>query len=155
MCLSVEIAHPDCVLSRGEHAGHQWVTTHNGLGFRCGYVRVPRGHRWHGLDMFSIDADVHGGITFSHADVRCDGPGDDDAWWVGFDCAHAGDAPDPTLPATSPMSAALGLIDFGGVTLRDQAFVEDQCRSLCEQAAAAGTELGESTGRRRTGGLTD
>lgn len=37
--------------------------------------------------------DVHGGITFSDGGLRAL-PDVKDLWWFGFDCAHAGDAPD-------------------------------------------------------------
>lgn len=32
-------------LGKGEHAGFAWHVVHNGMGFRCGYVRVPAGGR--------------------------------------------------------------------------------------------------------------
>lgn len=42
---------------------------------------------------------VHGGITFSEltnfAQVLDQGDGIPEGWWIGFDCAHAGDAPSP------------------------------------------------------------
>lgn len=132
MCLSIEINHPKSVLSKGEHAGYQFITVHNGYGFRCGYVRVPLGHPWHGKDYNDIEADVHGGLTFSEADTPCNERGDDDAYWVGFDCAHYGDAQDLTLlPDTKS--------HFGipGGSVKTQAFVDNECRKLCEQAANA------------------
>lgn len=130
MCLSIKIKNPAAVLAEGEHAGFQWAVTHNGIGFRCGYVRVPAGHPWHGQDYSDVPADAHGGLTFAQADVPCDAPGPDDAWWLGFDCAHAGDAADPALPA-----AYLREWDYGIV--RTQEYVESWCHRLCEQAAAA------------------
>jgi hypothetical protein len=33
---------------------------------------------------------VHGGITYAQFE-------DDEEWWIGFDCAHIGDAKDPAL----------------------------------------------------------
>lgn len=106
-------------------------TADNNSGYRCGYVRVPKGHPWHGKDWDEVDCEVHGGLTFAEADVHCDKPGEDDAWWVGFDCAHGGDAADPSLP---------GYKDYGfrshGV-VRSQSYVESECKSLCEQAALA------------------
>lgn len=113
--------------------GMQWVTMHNGMGNRCGYVRIPSGHPWHGHDTEQSPAVVHGGITFADADVPCDAPGDDNAWWLGFDCAHADDAPDPTLPMSA--TARRYLLMSPGV-IRTQDYVEDQCRRLAQQAAA-------------------
>ena len=28
-----------------------------------GYVKIPEGHHWHGLDYDAFDVDVHGGLT--------------------------------------------------------------------------------------------
>lgn len=126
MCLSVKVSHPDCVLSEGTQDGFKWATAHNGMGVRCGYVRIPEGHPWHGGSE-RIDAEVHGGITFENADS------DNETWWIGFDCLHAGDTPDPELPGSEFWPESV--FKFG--TIRDQAYVESECRSLCEQAKEA------------------
>lgn len=138
MCLSIKVDHPERVLNEGIHLGFEWVVVHNTMGYRCGYVRVPVGHPWHGMDydqLYDLPGgapEVHGGLTFSEPDKPCDKGGEDNAWWLGFDCAHSGDAQDPELPTewNAPF--------FGPATIRTQAYVEDQCRKLCEQAAAAG-----------------
>ena len=138
MCLSVKIDRPDAVLAEGVHAGLEWIVTHNEVGNRCGYVRIPKGHPWHGAHYDHICAEVHGGLTFAEPDEPCDAGGADDAWWIGFDCAHSGDAPDPDLPSEIPPEL-LGLMrraQYG--TVRTQKYVEAECRSLCEQAAAVG-----------------
>ncbi len=66
-------------------------------GALCGYVGVPPGHPAHGKDHGCLeDVGSHWGLTYSGA---CSGnvchvpePGEsDDVWWLGFDCAHAGD----------------------------------------------------------------
>ena len=123
MCLSIKVRSPERVLAEGIANGHEWVVMHNNAGFRCGYVKVKPGHPWHGQEP---SATVHGGITFAEADVPC-GNGDDNGWWVGFDCAHLGDAPDPLLPGSSASIA-------WDETVRDQEYVEEECRSLCKQA---------------------
>ena len=128
MCLSIQVNHPARVLSTGIHAGFEFVTVENGMGFRCGYIRVPAGHPWHGKEE-EIECEIHGGLTFSGPDKACGKNGADDAWWIGFDCAHYGDARDPDLPANY-------FIPFQTEgTVRTQDFVESQCRRLCEQAA--------------------
>lgn len=115
------------VLSTGQHHGFDWFTARNNMGYRCGYVIVPPGHPWFGQDYDSIAVECHGGLTFSDST----GFG---AWCVGFDCAHAGDAPDPTLPGTHHIfSSLLG----GGDVIRSLEFVEAECCLLCAQAAAA------------------
>ena len=129
MCLSVAESRPQAVLGRGTHAGFEWNIVHNEMGYRCGYVKVPPGHPWYGKDYDDIDADVHGGLTFAEPDTPCDKGGPDNGWWVGFDCAHLHDAPDPELPNPSGHL----MLGRGGV-VRDQAYVIEQCKSLCEQA---------------------
>jgi hypothetical protein len=49
--------------------------------YYTGYVRIPPGHPWHGLHYDAIDADVHGGLTFSL-------DADDGGTWIGWDDAH-------------------------------------------------------------------
>lgn len=71
------------------------------LGYWCGYVGVPPGHRFHGAGYGVPDVDVHGGLTFANSCSH--GPEDtsichipepgepDDVWWLGFDCHHTFD----------------------------------------------------------------
>ncbi len=132
MCLSIAVHRPNDVLAKGEHSGHEWIVVHNGMGYRCGYVKVEPGHPWHGKGYSSIDAEVHGGLTFADADEPCDKGGPDNGWWLGFDCAHIDDAPDPELPATRRLPCF-----SHDAAVRSQEYVESECRSLCEQAAAA------------------
>ncbi len=112
------------LLEVGEHFTYHWAIGHNSLGFRTGYVRIPLGHPWYGLEYDAIPAEVHGGLTY--ADKH-------DGWWIGFDCGHSGDAPDPKLP---------GFFIGGGMqgVVRTQDYVIMECRRLCEQAAIAGLE---------------
>ena len=138
MCLSIKINRPESVLEEGEHEGHQFTIVHNGMGYRCGYVRIPKGHPWHGKsydDIYDIapDLNVHGGLTFSEADVECDDPGKDNAWWLGFDCAHSGDAQDPQLPASYKMPYLQT-----DSHVRTQDYVRKECHSLCTKASDAG-----------------
>lgn len=142
MCNPVTTRNPDALLAKGKHAGYEWEVTDNGIGYRCGYVRLPKGHPWHGKDYSDealYDVDVHGGLTFAAPDSHCGKGGEDDAWWLGFDCAHAGDAPDPSLPGrASRDSAALGAL-FGSFaqagTVKTTEYVAAECRRLCGQAA--------------------
>jgi hypothetical protein len=139
MCNPVTTAYPEALLSKGTHAGFEWEVTNNGLGYRCGYVRVPPGHPWHGQDAEQPDVDVHGGLTFAEADTDCGKGGADNAWWLGFDCAHAYDAPDPSLPLRDGREGDAWFHerfpDYG--TIRTTSYVEAECRRLAEQAAAA------------------
>lgn len=62
----------------------------------CGYVVVPSGHPWHGLEEEDIELPdgVHGGLTYAgkHGEAE---------WSVGFDCNHGGDL-SPIMLKISP-----------------------------------------------------
>lgn len=133
MCLGIAMQHPEAVLATGKHAGYEWQVIHNSMGFRCGYIKVELGHPWHGKPYDDIDASVHGGLTFGSMDTPCDKKGPDNGYWVGFDCAHSGDAPDPKLPAGS----SFGFLGGSSGSIKTQRYVEAECRRLCEQAQAA------------------
>jgi len=132
----------------------QWTDAATGLpclahrgpcGALCGYVGVPEGHPWHGKPYGTVDAQAHGGLTFSDRCVEAvtdDGhgichkvePGEDDAvWWLGFDCAHAGDL----CPQTSALLRRVGhpVRMRLGETYRDLAYVQSECAALAAQIA--------------------
>lgn len=140
MCHPIEVRHPERVLAKGEHLGYEWLVTHNSMGHRCGYVRVLPGHPWHGKGIFKIDANAHGGITAAEPDEPCHKGGEDNAWWVGFDCAHAWDKPDMTLPIERAEIAETMLRVCKDGEVRTQEYVEAECLGLCEQAKEAADE---------------
>jgi hypothetical protein len=154
MALEYAVAYPSDVLSRGIHSGFEWVTMHNGSGCRCGYVRLPLGHPWHGQDRESLTLiDVHGGITYSGPDEVPLGDEGHNAWWIGFDCSHARDLPDldlPMEPAVRRSAEQLVCILSGSVglplglrpTVKNEAYVVEQCWRLCESAAECEGILG-------------
>jgi hypothetical protein len=149
MCLSVALERPQDVISRGEHVGFEWMVVHNGMGYRCGYAKVPPGHPWHGKGGDDVEAAVHGGLSFARADVACaaaGAAGADDGWWLGFDAMHTWDAADPSLPIDDgerrrredlSRYSPFGPTHRSRDVVRTTEYVEAQCRSLCEQAAAA------------------
>lgn len=68
----------------------------NDLGYRCGYVGVPKGDPLYGMqydDEIFDSVDVHGGLNFSDTRKFVTS---DDLWFFGFDCGHCGDAIDKT-----------------------------------------------------------
>ncbi len=144
MCLSLAVHRPEDVLATGTHESFDWVVIKNPmLGFRCGYVRVSPGHPWHGQGHDDVSAEVHGGLTFAEADLPCTNATEgkpDNGWWLGFDCGHAWDAQDRGLVSPAFCSSLSNLYHHmhdPGNTLWTQEMVEAECRSLCDQAAAA------------------
>lgn len=122
----------------------------------CGYVGVSSesvfyGQNWKQEPTESLD--VHGGITYgcdaaSHYGERYKlasfvvgtvhgglkgGRSKTVDWWIGFDCAHAGDmTPSKSLPSFNSV--------FGGV-YRDRAYVKEQLRAMCLQMRALDEEF--------------
>ncbi len=140
MSLSLTENRNDDILAVGTHAGFDWIVMHNGMGFRTGYVKVPKGHPWCGKEWDNIDAEVHGGITFTETN--------EDECWVGFDAGHGFDLPDPDLvkdrEPDSPVLQFISIFEKIGLlgspkyaAVRTQAYMENECRSLCEQAMKA------------------
>jgi hypothetical protein len=140
MCLKLVVRHPERVLEKGSFFNCEYIITHNGNGIRCGYVKVKKGHPWHGLDKDEIKCLAHGGVTLAEADVPCPAEGDDSGYWVGFDCGHYGrDTHDLTLPIT-PSTIGLFLpVEFCGekchVWTLDE--VREMCQLICLQAELA------------------
>lgn len=92
-----------------EHAGLAIAVKRcRNLKHLCGYVGLPEGHRYFGCSHKQIPIDVHGGLTYSEHD-------DDGLWWVGFDCAHAGDL----VPGTCSNPLDDLIVDFATEAERD------------------------------------
>ena len=123
----------------------------NRVGSLCGYVGVGPDHPWHGKHYDDIDADVHGGLTYSNkcqeTATEDDGichvpePGrEHDIWWVGFDCAHGQDYCPEMEAGVKAMGMPTITDELHGwwkPTYKTVAYVEDQIRSLAQQARAA------------------
>lgn len=145
MCLGVAVRHPDRVLEKGVFFDHEYLITHNTMGFRCAYVKVEKGHPWHGR---GVDDEpvcsilAHGGITASEADVACDGAGDDTGWWIGVDFVHHGDLPDRSLPMDEEGGIFAHHMEaihsrYGGGKVWTQDLVREHIHMIAAQAAAA------------------
>lgn len=126
----------DCLMVRGPSGA--W----------CGYVAVTEGHAAFEMDYEKLDnlfpdgedgwstLSVHGGLTFAGFCAESEDPSKGvchvpapgrphRVWWLGFDCAHAGDyAP-----------GHRHYVDIRGEEYRDRAYVEDEVRSLARQLA--------------------
>jgi hypothetical protein len=156
--------------STGTHRGYEYKVLVHPFGHRCGYVRIPDGHPWHGKSYDELcHVDVHGGLTFSE---QC-GPDHPlgEGYWIGFDCGHCFDAPEPdemskdvlgTRTASlllgnykppvikaleQMMREAMGLGEFDAVPMpkgkiRGRAYVESQCKNLAAAVAEAVEDQG-------------
>jgi hypothetical protein len=68
------------------------ISRMEGSGALCGYVGIPKGHEFWGInnnidpdpELSDISDNVHGGITYSEQ-------GDDGWWYFGFDTTHIND----------------------------------------------------------------
>ncbi len=101
----------------------------------CGCLRDIRGFE---VLPAKIPARAHGSVNWAMLA--------DDGRWIGFDANHVLDLSDPELPADQAMRRSnaetdriiIGRFALGaGPGIRTQAYMEDQCRRLCEQAAEA------------------
>lgn len=128
-----------------EATGLPCLVVRSPLGHLCGYVGVSNGHPLFEKSYWDADVDVHGGPTYSD---HCGGDichlvedGDDDnVWWIGFDCAHSGDASpwrDDMFRSLSKFTDLLsGVRSFGTEAYRSFAYVERECKSLASQLSA-------------------
>jgi hypothetical protein len=124
--LHVKRNRPDVILAEFAWHDFECIVAHNDLGYRCGYIRLEAGHPWRGLNKNDIDTDCHGGLTYSAEDE------DDQSWWLGFDCGHLYDAPDPELVVQS-----WNYITHVEAQVRSTWYVMQELISLAEQAQAA------------------
>lgn len=145
----------------GEPDKVQWVDVATGFdclavrspysGAWCGYVGLPPGHVWHGVDYDRIGAYAHNGISYSDRcrpeDLEGRGichvaaPGrPDDLWWIGFHCSGIDDyAPLKHMRAAEWMGQWRELGDDDQV-YRDLPFVVGVTHILAAQAHIAGTQ---------------
>lgn len=81
-----------------EYKGLWCIVAMMDLGHRCGYVGVPKGHKYYGISHSDIEhiIDCHGGLTFSSKYENENYPSKEhtDLWWFGWDYAHFCDAND-------------------------------------------------------------
>ena len=104
-----------------------YAVRHPSVGHWCGYLGLPEGHPWHGLDYDNIEPspDVHGGLTYAaNHKPRQESDG---LWWIGFDCAHGGDYT-PGSPSAWDTGAAYRTLEY----------VKQELLKLAKQAADAG-----------------
>ena len=118
------------------HEGYVCVVVFGDLGFRCGYVGVPKEHPLYNVDYNTIyyKIDVHGGLTYSGGSA--DYPiASDGLWWFGFDCGHAWDGFDYELAAgLFPENRQFYQMQYMSEDpVCSPEYVAAECRSLAEQ----------------------
>lgn len=74
---------------RFEYKGFPCVCLFQSMGFRTGYVGLPKGNKYYGEDYGAIPVSCHCGLTYG--DYTLFGQDDKDTWWIGFDCGHCCD----------------------------------------------------------------
>ncbi|MCA2275472.1 hypothetical protein JF780_05635 [Mycobacterium intracellulare] len=115
------------LIDRGIEAGIPWVTCRAPIyGAANGYVKIPEGHHWHGLDYNEIDVQAHGGLTY----------GGGESGWIGFDTLHSGDIW-PAGPDHGPTPWDKHWTDE---------LVAEETRALARRVAAAAYENAELSG---------
>lgn len=123
------------------HAGFACLMLRGNMGNWCGYTGLPEYHPLYGKDYNSIDGvEVHGGLTYAD---ECNGrichvaePGmPEKVWWLGFDCAHCGDAVPGLLRYQIPARIRLGVEQNYelGDTYKNIAYVKAETERLAEQ----------------------
>lgn len=111
------------------HFGFPCIMRRNRMGAWCGYVGVDACHQFYEKDWGEIDVSVHGGVTFASKAWWDD---QDTRWWIGFDCAHAGDYC-PVNVLYGPGGRLFTDDPFHYEIYRDQEYVRKEVEGLVEQ----------------------
>jgi hypothetical protein len=132
--------------SKFDYKGFTCVVIFQGMGHRCGYVAIPKGHPLFNVDYECIDVDCHGGLTYAASYLY--GQEDNPAlWWIGFDCAHYMDGKDfetarkyfsndTSLMRSLDELERIEKMFPTGEVVRTLAYVEQECRNIVDQLIA-------------------
>ena len=116
------------------------ITKH--VGHRCGYVRVPKGHKHDGEHYDYLGyINVHGGLTYSSESEKFTLSSRDNGTWFGFDCGHYNDASDwEALKALCETDAefneVIRLQELMGFTTQGEIRTLEFCVNECEKLAS-------------------
>jgi len=111
------------------------------MGHRCGYAGIPNFHPLYGKTWDNIEIknlEVHGGITYNEQADQFPIPSTN-GYWLGFDCAHAGDKKDFESAYKYWNDKHLDLLKemeerfSTSGTIRTQEFVKEELIKLIEQ----------------------
>ena len=122
----------------GEYLGFPVYARRNSMGVWCGYIGLPAGHPWAGLND-PARACVHGGVTYAQEDLLST-PADASDWYLGFDCGHFGDFMPSFVavePGVDPLATATRLHATYNchIVYRTLEYAQAELRSLAEQAS--------------------
>lgn len=133
--------------SRFEYKGFPCVVLFMPIGYRCGYVGLPKYNIYYGKKYDDIPMDCHCGLTYSDCELY--GQDDMNTWWIGFDCGHCFDGIDiksfekyymdelKSKAVDTQRSAMLGVYQMYRICneypVRTQEYVENECRKIVDQ----------------------
>lgn len=123
---------------KGTHRGFEYAILVMPMGHRCGYVKLPQNHPWYKKNPDNIETNVHGGLTFASLINNNEHPILKKGYWIGFDCIHAFDMPDPDEMSKEFFNKggykiAKAFQCLQNSKIRNKNYVESQCRNLCEE----------------------
>jgi hypothetical protein len=133
---------PDKKQWKDEATGYPCLIVRSRIGASCGYVGVPIGHPYFGLDYDKPEIEVHGGLTFADTcqvgndesrSICHKVDSEDHVWWFGFNCAHGWDLA-PGMNAYPQIGALKGFCRQDGA-YRNLEYVACEVESLARQHA--------------------
>lgn len=116
-------------------AGLRAVVVVHPAGHRCGYVGLQEGHRHYSKNYDDLDVEVHGGLTYGGNKKNYPAVSEGLSWF-GFDCAHLGDARDPSLMKGEYKECydkGYLHMEFEGDTIKTLDYCIGECESLARQ----------------------
>lgn len=135
--------------TRFEYKGFPCVVLFMPMGYRCGYVGLPKENRYYKKKYDDIPVDCHCGLTYSENHLF--GQGDKDTWWIGFDCGHFCDGADKETfekyymdelkskavdtEIASVISTYMMFELYSEYPVRTQEYAECECRKIVDQIA--------------------
>ena len=138
--------------SRFEYKGFPCVILFMPMGYRCGYVGLPKENRYYKKKYDDIPVDCHCGLTYSGG--RLFGQSDKDTWWIGFDCGHFCDGIAigsfkkyymdelKSKAVDTQLSAILGMHQMYKINneypVCTQKYAENECRKIVDQIDGGG-----------------
>lgn len=129
--------------TRFDYKDYPCVVLFQPMGFRCGYVGIPKTHHCYYKEYDDIPVDCHCGLTY--ANDRLFGQKDLDTWWIGFDCGHCCDAydvpkmkeyfaDDEAVQHIIKINEANGYYDiFADLEVRSLEYCIEQCKKIVDQ----------------------